>query len=219
MIILENITKIYQDKRYNNKVISNLSLIIPSGFSIGLIGRNGAGKSTLLRMLGGIELPTYGRIISSDKVSWPVGLGSGMKGELTAKENVIFLCQVYSKNRDETMEIIRRVRDFCALGKHFDQPIKTYSSGMSGRFNFGVSLAFDFDIYLVDEVTGVGDAQFKYKAKVAFENKRKTATLIMVSHDLQTIRDNCDVCLVLERGKVEFYDDVEYAIKVYNNLM
>ena len=218
MIILENITKIYRDKRYNNRVISNLSMVIPSGFSIGLLGRNGAGKSTLLRMLGGIELPTYGRITSSDNVSWPVGLGHGMKPVLTAKENTVFVCRVYGKSAEETKDIVQKVREFCELGKHFDQPIKTYSSGMSGRFNFGVSLAFDFGVYLIDEVTGVGDPQFKYKAKIAFDKRREDSTLIMVSHDVQTIRDNCDVCLVLDKGKVEFYDDVEYAINVYNYL-
>jgi capsular polysaccharide transport system ATP-binding protein len=218
MIILNNVTKIYKDKRYYNRVISNLSMVIPSGFSIAVLGRNGAGKSTLLRMLGGIELPTYGKVIISGKVSWPVGLGHGMKLQLTGKENTLFLCQVYGKNREETIEIIEKVRDFCELGKHFDRPIKTYSSGMSGRFNFGVSLAFDFDYYLIDEVTGVGDPQFKYKAKTAFDKKRKEATLIMVSHDMQSIRDNCDVSIVVDKGKAEFYDDVEYAIKIYNNL-
>lgn len=218
MIVLDNVTKIYKDKRYFNKVISNLSMVIPSGFSIGVLGRNGAGKSTLLRMLGGIELPTYGKIICTGNVSWPVGLGSGMKPALTAKENIIFLCQAYGKNKEETIEIIQTVRDFCELGKHFDHPIKTYSSGMAGRFNFGVSLAFDFEYYLVDEVTGVGDPQFKYKAKVAFDKKRKEATLIMVSHDMQTIRDNCDVAIIVDKGKAEFYDDIEYAIKIYSNL-
>lgn len=218
MIILENVTKIYRNKRYNNKVISDLSIVIPSGFNIGVLGRNGAGKSTLLRMLGGIELPTYGKITSTGTISWPVGFGSGMKPSLSARENILFLCQTYGKNREETMQVIQTVKEFCELGKHFEQPIKTYSSGMSARFNFGASMAFDFECYLVDEVTGVGDPRFKYKAKVAFEKRRKESTLIMVSHDMQSIRDNCDVCIVVNKGKVEFYDDVEYAIKVYNDI-
>lgn len=218
MIVFENVTKIYRSKRYLNKVISNVSMVIPSGFSIGVLGRNGAGKSTLLRMLGGIEMPTHGKIEVSGHVSWPVGLGSGMKHGLTAKENTIFMCQVYGKDRSETIKIIEYVREFCDIGKHFDQPIKTYSSGMLGRFNFGLSMAFDFEYYLVDEVTGVGDPKFKLKAKEAFDKRRAESTLIMVSHDMPSIRDNCDVCLVVDKGKVNFYDDVDYAINVYLKL-
>ncbi len=218
MIVLENITKIYHSRKVYNKVISEVSAIFPSGVSIGILGRNGAGKSTLLRMLGGIEHPTKGKITTYGTISWPVGLGSGLKGSLTAKQNIIFVCQVYGKTIEETKKIIQYVRDFCEIGKYFDLPVYTYSSGMNGRLNFGLSMAFDFDYYLVDEVVGVGDPKFKYKAKIAFDEKRSKSTMIMVSHDMAVIRENCDICIIVDNGKVEFYDDIDHAIYLYQRL-
>lgn len=218
MIVLENVTKIYKTGRVINKVISDVSAILPSGVNVGILGRNGAGKSTLLRMMGGIELPTRGQIQIHGTISWPVGLSSGLKASLSAKQNVLFVCQIYGCDMDETKRIINYVRDFCELGLHFDLPMNTYSSGMGARVNFALSMAFDFDYYLVDEVTGVGDPKFRNRAKEAFDAKSQNSTMIMVSHDMPTIRQNCDVCILINKGKIEFYDDIDYAIRLYEKL-
>lgn len=218
MIVLEDVNKIYKVGKIKNHVISGVSAIFPSGVNIGILGRNGAGKSTLLRLLGGIELPSSGKITTYGSISWPVGLASGLKTSLTARQNVLFVCQIYGKTVEETSKIIKYVKDFCDIGKYFDMPLRTYSSGMGGRLNFGLSMAFDFDYYLVDEVTGVGDPKFKNKAKEAFDNRRKNSTLIMVSHDMASIRESCDVCIFVDKGKIDFYDDIDYAINLYQRL-
>ena len=218
MIQLSNVSKYYRVKNDRHYVLDNVSVSFPPNTSIGILGRNGAGKSTLLRMLGGMEYPNKGKVKVSGSISWPVGLSSGFQGSLTARENIKFVCQIFGKSITERNEIVHYVQDFAEIGKHFDMPIKTYSSGMKGRVNFGLSMAFDFDYYLVDEVTGVGDKRFKEKAKAAFDEKRKNASVIMVSHDMNSLRQNCDMGIYLKGdGQLSIYDDIEIAIKKYSS--
>lgn len=160
MIRIENLTKTYRTPQGRHNVFKNLNIELPSGKSVALIGRNGAGKSTLLRMIGGIDRPDSGRIITNKTISWPVGLSGGFQGSLTGRENVKFVSRLYAK-QNELQDKVAFVEDFAELGKYFDMPIKTYSSGMKSRLGFGLSMAFKFDYYLVDEVTAVGDAKFK----------------------------------------------------------
>lgn len=215
MIVLDNVTKFYRIKEFRHYVLRDVSYTFNSGLSIGILGKNGAGKSTLLRMLGGIEYPNFGRIIISGSISWPVGLTAGFLPALSARENIKFVCRIYGKTGLETKKIVDYVRDFAEIGDHFDMPISSYSSGMKGRVNFGLSMAFDFDYYLVDEVTGVGDPSFKKKAADAFNQKRKNAAMVMVSHDMKTLRDTCDIGIYLHDGKIDVYEDLEEAIKLY----
>lgn len=215
MIILENVTKFYRIKNFRHYVLRDISYTFNSGVSIGILGKNGAGKSTLLRMLGGIEYPNSGRIHITGSVSWPVSLTAGFLSTLSARENIKFVCRIYGKTGSETQKIIDYVREFADIGEHFNVPISSYSSGMKGRVNFGLSMAFDFDYYLVDEVTGVGDPSFKEKARDAFNLKRKNASMIMVSHSMKTLRDSCDIGIYLHDGKIDVYEDLEEAIKLY----
>ena len=215
MIILENVTKFYRTKSHRHYILRDINLKINSGLSIGILGKNGAGKSTLLRMLGGIEYPNQGRIVISGSVSWPVGLTAGFLNNLSARENIKFVCRIYSQTWKETEKIIDFVEDFAELGDYFDMPLISYSPGMRGRVNFGLSMAFDFDYYLVDEVTGVGGPSFKNKASEAFNKKRKSASMIMVSHDTNNIRDNCDIGLFLHDGQIDVHEDLDYVIKLY----
>uniref|UniRef100_A0A914Y2L4 ABC transporter domain-containing protein n=1 Tax=Panagrolaimus superbus TaxID=310955 RepID=A0A914Y2L4_9BILA len=153
----------------------DLNLEIPSGKSVAFIGRNGAGKSTLLRMIGGIDRPDSGKIITNKTISWPVGLAGGFQGSLTGRENVKFVARLYAK-QEELKEKIEFVEEFAELGKYFDMPIKTYSSGMRSRLGFGLSMAFKFDYYIVDEVTAVGDARFKEKCAQLFKERHKESS-------------------------------------------
>ncbi|WP_313666608.1 ABC transporter ATP-binding protein, partial [Atlantibacter hermannii] len=188
MIKIENLTKSYRTPQGRHYVFKNLNLELPSGKSVALIGRNGAGKSTLLRMIGGIDRPDSGRIVTDKTISWPVGLSGGFQGSLTGRENVKFVARLYAK-KEELKEKIEFVEDFAELGKYFDMPIKTYSSGMKSRLGFGLSMAFKFDYYLVDEVTAVGDARFKQKCIELFNQKRHSSDLLMVSHSLNSLKD------------------------------
>ena len=132
MIRIENISKSYATPKGRHYVFKNLSIDLPSGKSVALIGRNGAGKSTLLRMIGGIDRPDSGRIITDKTISWPVGLAGGFQGSLTGRENVKFVARLYA-TKNEFKDKVSFVEEFSELGKYFDMPIKTYSSGMRSR--------------------------------------------------------------------------------------
>ncbi|HFO9857995.1 TPA: ABC transporter ATP-binding protein [Escherichia coli] len=215
MIKIENLTKSYRTPTGRHYVFKDLNLEIPSGKSVAFIGRNGAGKSTLLRMIGGIDRPDSGKIITNKTISWPVGLAGGFQGSLTGRENVKFVSRLYAK-QEELKEKIEFVEEFAELGKYFDMPIKTYSSGMRSRLGFGLSMAFKFDYYIVDEVTAVGDARFKEKCAQLFKERHKESSFLMVSHSLNSLKEFCDVAIVFkDDNAVGFYEDVQEGIEEY----
>ena len=218
MISIQNLTKYYPMRGGGlHYVMKNVSLEIPSNKSIGILGPNGAGKSTLLRMIGGAEAPNSGIIKTSSSVSWPLGLNVGFQGSLTGRQNVLFVCQINGLNKAETRQIIDAVLNFSELKEYFDMPVKTYSSGMRARLGFGVSINFDFDYYLIDELTSVGDAVFRKKASREFERIKKASSLIYVTHNLQLLRESCDSAIYLHDGKVTYYKDINDGIRVYND--
>ncbi|KAA1049548.1 ABC transporter ATP-binding protein [Pseudocitrobacter sp. 73] len=215
MIRIENLSKSYPTPQGRHYVFKDLNIELPSGKSVAIIGRNGAGKSTLLRMIGGIDRPDSGRIITDSTISWPVGLAGGFQGSLTGRENVKFVARLYA-TRDELKEKVAFVEEFAELGKYFDMPIKTYSSGMKSRLGFGLSMAFKFDYYLVDEVTAVGDARFKQKCAELFKERHKEASFLMVSHSLNSLKEFCDIALFAGRdNKIAYYQSVDDAIAAY----
>ncbi|WP_044179828.1 ABC transporter ATP-binding protein [Phytobacter massiliensis] len=214
MIKISKLTKSYKTPKGRHYVFKGLDLELPADKSIALIGRNGAGKSTLLRMIGGIDRPDSGKICTNKTISWPVGLSGGFQGSLTGRENVKFVARLYA-HRGELKEKVSFVEEFAELGKYFDMPIKTYSSGMKSRLGFGLSMAFDFDYYLVDEVTAVGDARFKRKCMQLFESKRNISNFIMVSHSLHSLKKYCDIALLVGRESIKLYDSIDEAIEEY----
>ena len=218
MIVLENATKFYKTKHGKKYILKNVSMTIPEHTNIGILGVNGAGKSTLLRMLGGIDFPNSGRIYSNKTFSWPMGLAGGFQGSMTGRQNVKFVCRVFSKSEEEIKTIIEFVKDFSELGDYFDMPIKDYSSGMKSRLSFGLSLAFDFDYILIDETLSVGDTRFKKKSKEALMRKIETSNVLMVSHSMNDLKNICDAGIVVNSGNIEYYENIEDAIKEYNKL-
>ncbi|HAJ3406120.1 TPA: ABC transporter ATP-binding protein [Escherichia coli] len=215
MIKIENLTKSYRTPTGRHYVFKDLNIEIPSGKSVAFIGRNGAGKSTLLRMIGGIDRPDSGKTITNKTISWPVGLAGGFQGSLTGRENVKFVARLYAK-QEELKEKVEFVEEFAELGKYFDMPIKTYSSGMRSRLGFGLSMAFKFDYYIVDEVTAVGDARFKEKCAQLFKERHKESSFLMVSHSLNSLKEFCDVAIVFkDDNAVGFYEDVQSGIDAY----
>lgn len=212
MIELRNVTKLYRTSAGSNVVLDDVSLRFPEGENVGILGRNGAGKSTLLRLIAGVEMPDAGRIIRTGRVSWPLGFAGGFNGSLTAEENCRFVARIYGEDLDRVTEY---ARDFADLGQYFNMPVRTYSSGMRARLAFGLSMAIDFGVYLVDEVTAVGDKRFKKKCREAFSERRKRSSLIMVSHDLKTVDEYCDRCFLLQDGDLYAYEDMTQAKAAY----
>jgi len=192
-----------------NHVLNNVSCTIEAGQNVGILGRNGAGKSTLLRIIAGVESPDEGRVIRKSRVSWPIGFAGAFNGSLSGEENCRFVARVYGESIDRVVEF---AYDFSELGDYFFAPTRTYSSGMKARLAFGLSMAIDFDVYLVDEVTAVGDKPFQEKCKAAFKARRERSSVIMVSHQMTTIRDYCSMFAVLEQGHIRFYETIEKAV-------
>jgi capsular polysaccharide transport system ATP-binding protein len=217
MIRLENVTKYFETKKGKKYLMRDVTLDLPDS-NIGILGRNGAGKSTLMRMLGGIEFPNSGKIISDKTFSWPLGLGGGFVGNMSGKANVKFVCNLFGKSKQETNQIIEFVYDFSELGNYFDMPIKTYSSGMKGRLGFGLSLAFDFDYMIIDETLSVGDARFRKKAKDALKKKIENCNVILVSHDMKTLQEMCQTGLMVNDGKLTFYEEIKDGIEEYTQI-
>lgn len=215
MIELRNVTKYYPVKNGRRYVLRDVSLMIPDHVNLAVLGPNGAGKSTLLRLIGGAEPADSGAIITNSAISWPLGLSTGFQGSVSGRENVRFVCQINGLSHANTKEVIRQVIEFSEIGEYFDMPVGTYSSGMRARLSFGLSMAFDFDVYLVDELTSVGDILFREKAKAAFERIRKRASLIYVSHNLKTLKGACQSALFLRDGLADFYEDIDQGIEAY----
>jgi capsular polysaccharide transport system ATP-binding protein len=214
VIRVRNLTKSYTKDGNRAVIFEDLSFDIETGESVAIMGRNGAGKSTLVRLLGGIDHPDSGTIETDQRLSWPVGLVGGFQGSLTARENVKFVCRIYGSSR-EVRDKVRFVEEFASIGVHFDRPFKTYSNGMKARVTFGLSMAFDFDVYLMDEVTAVGDQAFREKAKQLVQWRSQNASFIMVSHNLWGLKLQCDRALILHEGKLSSYANINEAIRVH----
>lgn len=209
MIRLERLTKTYLRDGQAKTVVRDLSLEIPSGVSVGLLGRNGAGKSSLLRLIAGTMTPTSGRVISEGSISWPVGFAGSFADRMTGAQNVRFVARIYGVDTDELVDF---VADFAELGPQYHLPIAGYSSGMRARLAFGISMGIHFDTYLVDEVTSVGDEAFKRKSNALFLERMQGSGAIVVSHSMGILRQLCTIGLVLEAGEVRIFDDIEAAI-------
>lgn len=216
MIRFEHLTKSYPTPWGRKVVIDDLSLELPSGKALGLLGRNGAGKSTLMQIVAGTLPPDSGRVISDGTISWPIGLGGALHPDMTGAQNVRFIARIYGVDSDSLCAF---VEDFAELGAHFRMPLRSYSSGMRSRLAFGSSMGIPFDTYLVDEVTSVGDARFRAKSKAIFRERMKQSGAIMVSHNMTELQAFCDAGLVLEGGQVRYFDDLNEAIRLHKRIM
>lgn len=197
-------------------VFENLSLSLPPGRSLGLLGRNGAGKSTLLQIIAGTMQPTAGRVLRRGKISWPIGGANSFHPDMTGLQNTRFLARAYGVDSDSLSEF---VADFAQIGKHFNMPLRTYSAGMRSRLSFGVAMGIPFDTYLIDEVTGAGDASFRERSRAVFNARMKQADAIMISHSMSDMRNFCNSGLVLHHGVLEYFDTIEAAIQRHEALL
>ena len=202
-------------KSGKRKVLYNINLTISPGEKIGILGKNGAGKSTLIRILSGAEEPSSGGIVRDMNISWPLAFSGTFQGSLTGADNVRFVCRVYNTDYKRAMEM---VDSFAELGKYLYEPVKVYSSGMRARLAFAISLAVDFDCYLIDEVISVGDASFHHKCQIELFEKRAHKAMVIVSHELHNIREHCDRVAILNNGILNMFEDIEAAIALYDTL-
>lgn len=215
MFTLDNITKSYLTTSGRRYIFRNLSLVVPPDKNIGLIGKNGAGKSTLMRLLSGVDSPDSGTIRTDKSISWPVGQSGGFQGSLSARDNVKFVCRVYGHVGEEMRSKIRYVEEFAEIGSWFDEPIRTYSSGMKSRIAFGLSMAFDFDYYLIDEVMAAGDNSFRMKCEEIFREKLGKSKIFLTTHNMKEVERLCDIVLLVDKGEIKVYEDVAKGIQAY----
>jgi capsular polysaccharide transport system ATP-binding protein len=216
VIALDGVSKAYSTPLGRRVVLDNACAAFEDGYNYGILGANGAGKSTLIRLLAGTELPDRGKIRRDARVSFPLGFGGTFHGSLSGRENVAFIARVYGASRRATLEY---VAEFAELGAYFDLPVNTYSTGMRARLAFAVCLAIDFDIYLVDEVTEVGDARFRRKCAAAFRERMQRSDIILVTHNIRTIRQYCERGAILADGGLRLFDDIASALDSYRQLL
>ena len=214
MIAFDHVSKNYRIRRFEKQVLRDISFTINRGDSIGICGANGAGKSTLMRLISGVETPTTGNIRRTMSTSWPIGYASCFQSSLTGADNTRFIARIYGQNTDDLLAF---VEDFAQLGAYFHQPVNTYSAGMTARLAFGISLAVNFECYLVDEVTAAGDQRFAERCHEALVTRRQSGTLVMISHSFSTLEQYCDRGAVLHDGHLSFFDTVAEAIDVHTH--
>lgn len=210
-----NLSKAFHVNKGKRLVLDRVNLEVKKGDKLGVLGRNGAGKSTLIKLIGGVEQPTAGRIVRGMTVSWPLAFGGAFQGSLSGHDNLRFVCRVYDLDYKETLDY---VEGFAQLGKQFYDPVKTYSSGMHARLAFALSLAIEFDCYLIDEVIMVGDARFASRCEDELFGKRSDRTLIIVSHSMDFIRNTCNRAVLVHDRKIRPSSSVDEAIDLYHSL-
>ena len=216
MIQVQHLSKVYKTRAGPRLVLDDVNLTLERGRNVGILGRNGAGKSTLIKMLAGAERPTSGRIMRSMSVSWPLAFGGAFQGSLTGVDNTRFICRVYGVDFKVAIPF---VEEFSELGAYLREPVKTYSNGMRARLAFAISMAIEFDCFLIDEVISVGDSRFHEKCQKELFEKRGDRAMIIVSHEAHNIRDHCTRACVLNGGRLTEYADIDSAYAAYREQM
>jgi capsular polysaccharide transport system ATP-binding protein len=216
MILLDKVSKYYETRGAGRRwVLRDTTAVIRPGDRVGILGRNGAGKSTLMRLLGGVEYPSSGRVERRMTVSWPLAHGIGVHASLTGADNARFIARIYDRPVEE---VVQAVDDFAELGSYMNAAVATYSSGMMARLLLGLSLSMDFDCYLIDEATSVGDQRFIERTQATLETRLRSRALVMVSHHAMHIRTFCRTAAILHDGSLTFFEDLDEAIATYEAL-
>ena len=201
-------------------VLRHISFDIQPGEAIGIVGQNGAGKSTLLKVITGTLKPTEGQIQVNGRISAILELGMGFNPEFTGRQNVRHAAGLFGFSPDQINAAMPDIEAFAEIGKYFDEPVRTYSSGMQVRVAFAVATAWRPEILIVDEALSVGDAYFQHKSFAKIREFRKLGTtLLMVSHDRNAIQTLCDRALLLEKGMVIKDGGPEEVFDFYNALI
>jgi capsular polysaccharide transport system ATP-binding protein len=209
---MSNVSKTYDTRFGPRTILDGVSFKLERGKNMGILGRNGAGKSTLIRLISGAEKPTSGTIERTMSVSWPLAFSGAFQYHLTGLDNLKFICRVYGV---DYKPLVPFVEEFTELGVYFREPVFHYSMGMMTRLAFALSMAIEFDCFLIDEAMVVGDAHFHERCHVELFQKRKDRAFIMVTHDANSIRQYCESACVLKNGKLLSFPTVDEAFEFY----
>ncbi|NDY93416.1 ABC transporter ATP-binding protein [Ideonella livida] len=212
MIELQQVSKRYPTRQGWRTVLDRIDLSLAPGRNVGILGRNGAGKSTLIRLLAGAEQPSAGHIHRGMSVSWPLAFGGAFQGHLTGLDNLRFICRVYNVDWQPLLPFIE---EFTELGAYLREPVGRYSMGMMTRLAFALSMAIEFDCFLIDEAMVVGDKRFHDRCHHELFHKRRDRAFILVSHDENVIRLYCERACVLHQGRLHSFDSVDEAYRFY----
>lgn len=216
MIVLREVSKVYETRIGPKTVLDKVNLTVRPGQKLGVLGCNGAGKSTLIRLMSGAERPSSGNVQRGMSISWPLAFAGGFQGSLTGADNLRFICRVYGADYAQALPF---VESFSELGRYFREPFKTYSSGMRARLAFAISMAVDFECFLIDEIIAVGDARFTQKCHEELFVKRRNRAIILVSHHPSTISSMCDTAALLTGGRLLSFESMDRAFDSYNQSM
>ena len=216
MITLDRVSKVYRTRSGRKTVLDNVNVTFESGYNFGVLGVNGAGKSTLLRLIAGSQIPDIGVVRRYARVSFPLGFGGTFHGALSGRENVAFVARIYGGGM---RGVLHYVEEFSELGEYLHMPVNTYSAGMRARLAFATCLALDFDLYLIDEVTEVGDQRFRQKCAEAFRERMQRSDIILVTHNIHTLRQYCDRGAILANGELTLFDDIDTALGRYHRMV
>ena len=212
MLVVRDLTKQYVTDGRPRTLFQGLSFDLPRDGRLAILGRNGQGKSTLIKILGGVLEPSAGEIRWGMTSSWPLGFGGAFQGGMTGLDNIRFLARIY---RRSAKELVSGVEDFSQLGDALKMPVRLYSSGMRARLAFGLSIAIEFDCYLIDEIIAVGDAAFTQKCEEELFGRRAHRAFVLASHDMNFIKRTCTSAIIIEAGRVKWFDDVDTAVDIY----
>jgi capsular polysaccharide transport system ATP-binding protein len=212
MLTLENVSKTYETRRGPYQVLKDVSFSLRRGQNIGILGRNGAGKSTMIRLISGAERPTTGKIRRGMRISWPLAFSGAFQGNLTGIDNLKFIARIYDI---DYRPILPFVEEFTELGEFLREPVMHYSHGMMTRLAFALSMAIEFDCFLIDEAMVVGDIRFHERCYYELFQKRKDRAFILVSHNADIIKMHCTNAVVLHEGRLRTFDEVDDAYKFY----
>lgn len=209
------LSKVFPTEHGRTVAVNHVSFTVHPGERLGILGPNGSGKSTLIKILAGILAPTSGYVHRGLTLSWPLALTSGFEGQLTGYDNVRFLSKLYGMGFRETFDY---VTDFSELGRHIHTPVRFYSDGMRMRLAFALSLAMNFECYLIDEVILVGDRRFQLKCHDELFSRRKHCGMIIAVHDAGIIKEYCGAALLMKDGRGRLLHDLNLAARIYQAL-
>jgi capsular polysaccharide transport system ATP-binding protein len=216
MLSVEHVSKVYRTRQGLRKILNDVSFRLDHGDNLGILGRNGAGKSTLIRLISGAERPTSGVIRRGMRVSWPLAFGGAFQPNLTGLDNLKFVCRVYGV---DYKPLVPFVEEFTELGIYFREPVLHYSNGMLTRLAFALSMAIEFDCFLIDEAMVVGDVRFHERCHIELFQKRKDRAFILVTHEAHVIKLYCKNACVLHEGTLLPFPTVDEAYDFYQATM